>query len=161
MVPFPLLYSDDDVPNRRSDPRRPPQNGNGRESASSSPGAIIAKERRVTSPGIALGLDISGEDYINQILSGSSDPGDQSRPLSAYIDIPQSYNQPGNRESRGIPPQDNPMQHAHAKTRNTVHTSTPSTQVSPMRRPSPTDMKNLEEFKKGRTSKRANGKTQV
>lgn len=61
---------------------------------------------------------------------------------------------------------DNPMKSHVSPIRRdkavTVHSSKPEDpRVAPHRRPSPTDMKNLEEFKKGRSSKRAAGKTQV
>lgn len=136
------------------------------DSPSSSPGAIVTKDRRVTSPSVVLGSDsyVDGEDYINKILSESSDK-ETPRPVSAYVDLKRSYDQPGSRDSNDMTHEDNPMQ-SQTKIRrdkaSTVHTSTPSQQhPHPVRRPSPTDMKNLDDFKKGRSSKRATGKTQV
>lgn len=133
--------------------------------------AMVTKERRVTSPGVLIGSaayedDDEDDDPISQIMNRPSDEI-TPRPISAYVDLSQSYIPAGSRDSRDMSLHDNPMKSEPSPYRRekaiTVHSSSPSDtrQLAPTRRPSPTDMKNLEEFKKGRSSKRAAGKTQV
>lgn len=91
------------------------------------------------------------------------------RPVSAYVDLQQSYALLGSRDSRKISLYDNPMQspaHSSPSYREQVATDhssklEESSSKRAQRRPSSSDMKNLDEFKKGRSSKRAAGKTQL
>lgn len=162
-------------PNSELPPLSPPDSKRG---YSESPNqhksyAVVSKDRRVTSPAVLIGQSIDeddendddDDDSINRIMNRPSEEI-EARPVSAYVDLTQSYLPGGSRDSRDMSLHDNPMKSHVSPIRRekavTVHTSKPDEiRTAPHRRPSPTDMKNLEEFKKGRTSKRATGKTQV
>lgn len=157
-------------------PRPVPASLTGRGVSESSPSytsvstSLVAKDRRVTSPGMLESIDDDddADDYLSQILNRPSDEI-VPRPVSAYVDFQQSYAPVGSRDSRDMSLHENPMQSRsypspiHREKAQTVHTTkldgAPMKQIQ--RRPSPTDMKNLDDFKKGRSSKRAAGKTQL
>jgi hypothetical protein len=130
--------------------------------------SIKEKDRRITSPHVLQSIlgDDDNDDILNDILNRPSD-GVVPRPVSAYVDLQQSY--APLRDSREMSLHDNPMQsmsHSSPIRREkaaTVHSTKleESLNKQAQRRPSPTDLKNLEDFKKGRSSKRAAGKTQL
>lgn len=162
---------------RKQNPELPPLSpydqprSHSESSTSNKSSAIVTKDRRVTAPPAILGDSIDegeeedDDDPISRIMNRPTEEV-VPRPVSAYVDLTQSYLPAGNRNSRDMSLHENPMK---AQTKRdkavTVHTTTNNNpegiRYSPNRRPSPTDMKNLDDFRKGRTSKRATGKTQV